>query len=530
MKRNAAIIAALIFVLMLTLTVGAADTPKQGGTIILGTIGDANTINPVLAQGETDMQYIDMVYEPLMILDRDTMKPVIGPLTTRYESSRDHLVWTFYLKKGVTFSDGHEFTAEDVKYTYEIIRDPKTNTVLRNRLDAVDTIKVIDKYTVQFRLKNPNPQFLGQTMNIHILPAHIFAGKAINTHPANQKPVGTGPFILKEWVRNDHATFVAREDYHRGRIYLDKVIYKVVPNQYALLAAAEAGDIDNATVPQSEVARIQKTASSKGLQLYSRWDFGYIYVGFNMAKAPFNDLRVRKALAMAVYKPAIIKVAFHGQGKPATSNIVPGVGWAYNAKIKDYEYSVTEAKKLLTEAGWVDQNGDGIREKNGKQLTFSVLTNKGNAGREKTAKMLQSFWKNVGAKVTVETLPWTTFTQEVFTKKNFDTVVQAWSGMGPDPDDFTLWHSSQIEDGFNYVSYKNPQVDALLEKARTTLDLAERKVAYDQVQQIIHDEYPYLFLMYTKGNSVFNAKIRGLYPNPLDTNYVKDWKDIYLVD
>lgn len=526
--RRLSIILAVLVVLGLSFGV-LAETPKQGGTLIFGAIGDAEVINPVLGSTDSASDYADMVYEAVMDIDPNTMEPVPGPLCESFEGSDDDLVWTFKLRKGIKFSDGHEFTAEDVKYTFEIITDPNTNTVRGYLMDPVEGIKIIDDYTVQFTLKYPFPDFLLGTMGgIAILPAHIYAGTDINTNPANQEPVGTGPFVLTEWVHDDHATFEAREDYHRGRIYLDKVIYKVVADSNALLAAAEAGDLDRADLPPAEVARMEKDAAGKGLKVYSRWDFGYTYIGFNMANPKFADLNVRKALAISIYKPAIVKVAYFGQGKPATSNIVPGIAWAYNSNIPEYEYNVEQAKKLLEQSGWVDTDGDGVREKDGEELEFTLITNKGNTAREKVLQLAQTFWKKIGVKVEIDALTWTTFITERVLAKDFEAIVLGWTGMGPDPDDYSLFHSNQIADGFNFVSYANPEVDKLLEEGRSTMDIEKRKRIYFKIQELIHDDYPYLFLMYSKGNSVFNEKIRGLTPSPL--GYISDWADIYMVD
>lgn len=526
---NRKFIVLLTVLLALSISLGVmAEEPKQGGTLILGQIGDAEVINPILGQTDSASNYAEMVYESVLDIERSTMEPIPGVLAESFEGSEDGLTWTFNLKKGIAFSDGHEFTAEDVKYTFEIITDPNTNTVRGYLMDCVDSIEVIDDYTIKFNLGYPFPDFLTGTMTMEILPAHIFDGTDINTNPANQNPVGTGPFLLDEWVHEDHATFVAREDYHRGRVYVDKVIYKVVANQNSLLAAAEAGDIDYAQVPPAEVTRIEKEADSKNLKLWTRWDFGYTYLGFNLEREMFQDVRVRKALAISIYKPAIVKVAYFGQGKPATSNIVPGIGWAYNSDIDDYEYNVDEAKRLLTEAGWVDTNGDGIREKDGQPLSFSLLTNKGNVAREKILPLVKTFWKKIGVDLEIDALTWVTFIQEKVFAKNFDAIILGWTGMGPDPDDYSLFHSSQIEDGFNFVSYKNPKVDELLVAGRTSMDIEKRKPIYDEIQQLIHDDYPYIFLMYSKGNAVFNEKIHGLNPNPLDSLFIADWKEIWI--
>lgn len=527
MKRTFTILLAVLLVLGLTFGV-LAENIKKGGTIILGAIGDAEVINDILGTTDSASDYADLVYEPVLTLDPISIEPIPGPITESFEGSEDGLVWTFYLKKGVNFSDGHELTAEDIKYTYEIITDPNTNTVRGYVMEPVESIKIINDYTVQFTLKYAYPDFLTGTMTFGILPAHLYEGTDINTNPHNQDPVGTGPFVLTEWLHDDHATFTAREDYHGGRPHLDKVIYKVVANQSALLAAAEAGDIDSAAVPPAEVARIEKDAAKKDLKLWTRWDFGYTYVGFNLADPMFEDVRVRQALGMAIYKPAIIKVAYYGQGKPATSNVVPGIQWAYNEDIADYEYNVEKAKKLLAEAGWVDTDGDGILDKDGKPFTFSFITNKGNTAREKTLQLVSTFWKKIGVNAEIDALTWTTFITERVLARNFQAIILGWTGMGPDPDDYALFHSSQIEDGYNFVSYVNPEVDELLVQGRTTMDIETRQPIYDKIQELIHDDYPYIFLMYTKANTVYRDNIRGLIPSPI--GFIHDWADIYIVE
>lgn len=529
MKKVLVMTLVALFIVTISCTI-FAEKPEQGGTFVFGSTGDAEVINPVISNTSTATDYESMVYESLIKINRSNMKPMAGPLTVSYKSSKDNLTWTFKLKKGINFSDGHELTTDDVKFTFDIMADPDTNTSLASQVEPIDKIEIIDDYTIAFKLKYPYPNFLTSTMTTGIIPAHIFRGTDINTNPANHQPVGTGPFILKEWNHNDHATFVAREDYHRGRVYLDKVIYKIVANQNALLAACESGDIDGAGIPKSEVERLQKVAPEKGLKVLSRWYFGYSYIGFNLQKDMFKDLRVRKALAISIYKPAIAEVAFFGQGKPATSTVPPGVKWAYNSNIPKYEYDIEQAKKLLTEAGWVDRDGDGIREKDGKELSFTIITNKGAVAREKVALLAQKFWKQIGVNCEVSFLNWSTFLTGKVLKKDFDAMVLGWSGRGPNPDDYPLFHSSQIDEGYNFVSYSNETVDKLLFEARTIMDLERRKEIYHKVQRIIHDDYPYVFLVYPKANAVFDEKVRGLNSNPLDRNFVADWKDIWIAN
>lgn len=526
-KKVVVFVVALVVVLLLSY-MGLAEEPRQGGTLILGTIGDADVINPVLAKTKTGDTYGSLIYESLMEIDPVTMEPVLGPLTENFEVSDGNQVWTFYLRRGVTFSDGHEFDAEDVEYTYHTLTDPNTNTVRSYMMGQVKEINVIDRYTIQFILKTPYPGFLTSTLaGMRILPAHLFEGTDINTSSYNHQPIGTGPFVLKEWIHDSHAIFEAREDYHQERAYLDRVVYKVVSNSNSLLAAAEAGDVDYAPVPASEVKRLSKTAEKNGLTLYSRRDFAYSFVAFNLQKEIFQDVQVRKALALAVYKPAIIKVAYFDQGQPATSNIVPGIGWAYNPNIPAYEYDLDEAKQLLDQVGWKKGVG-GIREKDGQKLTFTLTTNKGSVGRERTQRLLQTFWKKLGVEVRLESIPYVPFITEHVQKKKFDAVVLSWTGMGPDPDDYVLFHSTQAENGFNIGSYSNSEVDELLIKGRTTMSVEVRQPIYYRIQEIIHDDYPYIFLMYTHGNGIFNNKVRGIQPGPL--GYINDWTKVWIAE
>lgn len=522
------VVVVVAFIVLLMSSIGLAEEPRQGGALILGTIGDADVINPVLAKTKTGDTYSRLIYESLMEIDPITMEPVLGPLAENFEVLDGNRLWTFFLKRGVTFSDGHEFDAEDVEYTYQILTDPNTNTVRGYMMDQVTKINVLDRYTIQFVLKAPYPGFLTSTLaGMRILPAHLFKGTDINTNSYNHQPVGTGPFVLKEWVHDSHAIFEAREDYHRDRAYLDRVVYKVVSNSNSLLAAAEAGDVDFAPVPASEVKRLNTTAEKNGLKLYSREDFAYSYVAFNLQKELFKDVQVRKALALAVYKPAIIEVAYFNQGQPATANIVPGIGWAYNPNIPAYEYDLEEARRLLEEAGW-KKGVDGIREKDGQKLTFTLSTNKGSVGRERTQRLLQAFWKKIGVEAKIDSIPYVPFITDHVQNKKFDAIVLSWTGMGPDPDDYTLFHSSQIENGFNICSYSNPEVDELLVKGRTTMSVEVRQPIYYRIQEIIHDDYPYIFLMYTKGNGVFNKKVRGIQPSPL--GYISDWTKVWIAE
>jgi peptide/nickel transport system substrate-binding protein len=228
----------------------------------------------------------------------------------------------------------------------------------------------------------------------------------------------------------------------------------------------------------------------------------------------FGDKRVRQAIAYAIDKQEIVDGVLFGLGSPATGPYVPHT-WAYNTNVKKYEHNPEKAKKLLTDAGWRDTDGDGILDKDGRPFEFTILTNQGNSVRINTATIIQWRLEQIGIKVKVRTLEWATFINEFIDKRRFEAVILGWS-LGLDPDQYDIWHSSKTkEKEFNFVSYNNPEVDELLEKGRRKFDTEERKKAYFRIQEILADELPYIFLYVPDATPVVHARFKGIDPAPL---------------
>jgi peptide/nickel transport system substrate-binding protein len=232
---------------------------------------------------------------------------------------------------------------------------------------------------------------------------------------------------------------------------------------------------------------------------------------------------VRQAIAYGIDKQEIIDVVLFGLGSPATGPYVPNT-WPYNPNVKRYEYSPEKAKELLKEAGWKDTDGDGILDKDGVPFRFTVLTNMGNRLRMNTATIIQWRLEKLGIEVSIKALEWSTFINEFIDKRRFQAVILGWS-IGLDPDQYDIWHSGKTkEKEFNFASYANPEVDALLEKGRRSFDISERKKVYFRIQEILADELPYIFLYVPDATPIVSARFHGIEATPIGITYnLPEW-------
>jgi peptide/nickel transport system substrate-binding protein len=242
--------------------------------------------------------------------------------------------------------------------------------------------------------------------------------------------------------------------------------------------------------------------------LYKELGNSYTYLGFNLKRKPFDDVRVRKAFNYAIDKQEIIDGVLLGLGEPVSSPYKPGTRWS-NPKLSPYPYDPEKAKSLLAEAGYSDHDGDGIVDKNGQPLSFEILTNQ-NKEREMTAVLIQRRLKEIGVDVSIRVVEWATFISRFIKTGDFSAVVLGW-GLGQEPDQFNIWHSSQQEPGqFNFIGYKNPQVDHLLESGRLELDPDKRMKIYHQFAEILYQDSPIVYLFAGYGLPAIHKRVKGI--------------------
>jgi peptide/nickel transport system substrate-binding protein len=493
------------------------DIPAYGDALIAGSIGKPSVLISMLAGDSSSHQVAGLIFNGLIKYDTDLS--ITGDLAESWDISPDGLVITFYLKKGVKWTDGVEFTADDVMFGYKTIIKESTPTPYKEAYLQVSKAEVLDKYTFRVTYDKPFAPALATWGNLVVLPRHLLEGKDITKADFGRAPVGMGPYKFREWRSDDGVILDANTDYFEGRPYIDRYIYKVIPDTATMFLELQAGGVDMMGLTPIQYKKQTDTGFFRNNFQKFRYPVpSYTYMGFNLKHPFFKDKRVRQAIAHAIDKMEIVDVVLFGLGRPATGPYVPGT-WYYNPDVKKYGYNQEKAKKLLKEAGWEDADGDGMLEKEGRPFEFTILTNMGNNLRKNTATIIQWRLKKIGIKVNIRVLEWSAFINEFIDKRRFEAVILGWS-LGFEPDQYDIWHSSKTkEKEFNFVSYDNPEVDALLEKGRRTFDREERKKAYFRFQEILAEELPYIFLYVPDALPIVNSRFHGIKPTPIGISY-----------
>lgn len=496
---------------------GSTDTqPAYGDAIIIGSIGDASNLIPIISSDSASHEVAGFIYNGLVKYDKDYN--IVGDLAESWEVSDDNLTITFHLRKNVTWQDGVPFTSDDVMFTYRLMIDPNTPTAYAGDFLLVREAANPDPYTFIVTYKEPFAPAL-ISWGIWIMPRHLLSGKDITTSELGRKPVGTGPYRFKEWSTGEKIVVNSYHDYFEGRPYIDQVIYRIIPDTATMFLELKSGGVDWMGLSPIQYKRQTDDASfKKNFVTYKYLADGYTYLGFNLKDPKFTDIRVRHAISYAIDKREIIDIVLLGLGEVATGPYKPGT-WQYNGDVQQYDYDPEKAKALLAEAGWKDTDGDGILDKDGVAFEFTIVTNQGNELRAKSAELIQNKLKNVGIKVNIRIVEWAAFLSEFIEPRDFEAVILAWNIL-QDPDLYDVWHSSKVgPNELNHVSFSNPEVDRLLVEGRRTFDQDERKEYYDRFQEILADEAPYVFLYVPYALPVIQARFKGIEPAPAGISY-----------
>jgi len=494
---------------------GPDSGPAYGDLLIEASIGDASTLIPPLASDAPSHDVSGLIYNGLLKYDGDLN--LVGDLAESWEISEDGLVITFKLRRGVKWHDGAPFTAHDVMFTYRVMVDPKTPTAYGEDYKQVKKAEAVDDYTFRVTYPQPFAPALG-SWTLAILPRHLLEGRDITQSPLARRPVGTGPYKFQEWSAGDKIILSYNPDYFEGRPYLNGYIFLVKPDLATMFLELKAGNIDRMGLTPLQYKR--QTAYPKFQRLFNKYkyvSFSYTYLGYNLEDPRFADRRVRQALTHAINKQEIVEGVLLGLGQEATGPYKPGT-WFYNPDVPKFPYDPQQAKALLAEAGW-RPNSQGILEKDGKPFEFTILTNQGNDLRVRTGEIIQRRLREVGIVVKLRTVEWAAFIKEFIDKGRFEAVLLGWT-TGQDPDLYDIWHSSKTKPGeLNFIHYKNPEVDRLLEEGRHTFDREKRRQAYFRFQEILAEDQPYTFLFVPDALPAVHRRFRGIKPAPAGINY-----------
>ena len=508
---------------------------ESGGRIINASGADAGNLNPVTSCDSTVSTFWSHAMDTLADTDYNNPDDFRPMLAESWKLSDDKLTWHIKLRKGVLWHDftdpvtgkewkNKEVTAHDFKFYLDVIKDEKVDAVpLRGYFAQIKEIRVIDDYT--FDVVWSKPYFLSKDITLGLMPLarHLynadgkFDGAKFNDDAQRNKMIiGCGPYQFVSWEIGKRVVFKRFEKYYGKRLGImppiRQISYDIYKHPGPRLQALEAKELDALNLTPEQWRNNTKSAAFapeghlKKLQYPAR---AYNYIGLNLTNPVFADKRVRQALSHLVDRERILRDVYYGLARAVSGPFFPDSS-ACDKKIKPREFSVEKAKKLLAEAGWRDTDGDGILDKDGKPLRFTIMNPNVNTTYQKILPILKEDMAKAGVQMEALSLEWSVVLQRL-EKRHFDACMIAWtSSMRPDP--YQLWHSDHVGKPAtsNFISFRNKEADALIDAIRVEFDDATRQVLYHKFHQLIHEETPYLFLFSPMNLVAVSKRYRNL--------------------
>ncbi len=484
----------------------AAGAPQKGGQVIVGLSQEPTVFNPLKAHIEVDRGVHMCIFDALWRMNaQGQFSANLATQVPTVENggiSKDGLQYTIHLRRGVTWHDGAPFTAADVEFTYRYIMNPKFNAASRAGYDGVASLATPDPSTVKLTLSKPYAPMIALWGDTYIVPQHALSAVTdLNNNALDTAPVGTGPFKFAERQAGDHITLVANTKYHGVGPYLDRLIFKYIPDLTVMFTRFQTGDIDVTGLQGITVDHYDEARRLVGVKLYHDPTNFVEYIWFNLARPQFQEKAVREALYLGMDKQNYVQRIYYGVPPFAESYLAPS-SWAFNTNLPKHEYNPAKAKARLEEAGWKVAS-DGIREKNGVKLSFTNSTTAGNKVREQAQAFLQQTWRAIGVDMQIKDMPAAVVWGDYFFKSLFDSVTVGWNiwgEAGGDPNVLSWFGSKYIPvksgQGSNTTQYSNPKLDRLAEQGVSIVSQEQRKPIYQQIQAILREDLPVLPIFY----------------------------------
>jgi peptide/nickel transport system substrate-binding protein len=482
---------------------------------VFGVPTQPNSMDPLMAPDVYSRWATELVYDGLV--DVNDRLEVVPALASSWEVSVDGLVWTFNLRRDVRWRDGAPLTALDVRRTYESILDPSTAMTLpRSDYQGIVLVETPDAFTVRMTLRQTDASLLSK------LTVGIARPGPAGTQQSGQAAAleGAGPFVLREWLPGQRLVFAANPGYYGGAPGLDRLIWQVVPDPSAILLLLRTGGIDGALV---ETPRDADRLTAEGSLRAYPVDGGNLQVSLRLSDPLFQDVRVRRALALAVDRRGMVSGLVGGRGILSAGDILP-VSWAFNAAAASVNlYDPAEARRLLAEAGWLP-GGDGVMAKDGRRLAFTLFTDTGSELRREVALVLRQDWQAIGVAVDLEFVERNTLVVERVLRGQFQAALLQ-SSARVDPDLSRRFHSGAIQSGQNFLGYANLVLDSLLDRALLAPTPAARAPLYGEAQMLLARDAPQINLFYPTVYYVVRADMGGIRPSAMGPFWnVEEWE------
>jgi peptide/nickel transport system substrate-binding protein len=521
-RRLAAILAILLLTLACDRETPRTDTaapqvtatvddgrPQDGGTLVRRLESDVVTINPVTVSTIYDRWVVEYLFTPLIYLDQD-LQPIPG-LAESWDVSEDGRLYRFELNEKATFSDGTPVRASDVLFTLQKIVDPKSEAVqivgAFEHLDLTKT-KVVDDHTIEIAFREPLASQLIRFNDVNVIPAHVY-GKGNFRDDYNLTAVGSGPYRLVKREPGKEIVIERREDFWGQKPPLQRVVFKVMGDLGMGWSALRRGDIDETRMASDVWFRESSNRElAKTIDLKRFYTLSYNFIAWNGRDPVLGDKRIRRALTMCIPIEAVIQQLAHGTARAMTGPFTPD-DFAYNPTVPPTRYDLEGARQLFTTAGWLDSNKDGVLDKRGKPLKLELLIMSGSAATNQFAQMMQAEMKKVGVDLEIATVDPPIAIQRIL-GGNYQAAYMGFD-LDNDPDPFNVLHSSQFPPrGQNFVFYRNPEVDRLIDAARRELDRSKRKDMYWRIHEIVAEDQPYTWVMQVSSKWGLSKRVRGV--------------------
>ncbi len=529
----------------------AAHGPQDVEALRLCYPNDPDTLNPITASDTVSEAFQRQVYEFLAdrsYPDPDQWRPM---LATHWEFDEKNLEYTIHLRHGVmwhpmSLPDGTplpdaEMTAADVKFTFDCILNKHVEAAsLRNYYENPEAkdesqrykikVTIVDKYTVKVRWTEPYFQSMEFTLGIPVIPRHVFSvdrhgdpialnyslrefGEGFNNHWANTRMCGTGPMMYKSWVRGQRLQLVRNPRYWGEPFHFKRIVYHCIPNANTSTHKAMLNELDFVSIADKDqyVQCKQDPSVLAGRVKLAEYPYpGYRYIGYNLRRPVFQDVRFRRAISHAIPVHKIIDEVFLGLASPVAGPFMPGSS-ACDSRIKALAYDLDESRRLLAEAGWKDVDQEGVLKKQIRGVwvpaRFDLMIYADASSYLTIAKIIQENCRKIGVVVQITTTKWALMLDKL-NNKEFDAAMLGWAtSWRADP--YQLWHGSLADQPFssNFVGYRNPRVDKLIDQLRVTIDEQKQIPLYHEIHRLIYDDQPYSFLFADVATAAYDARL-----------------------
>ncbi len=497
--------------------VDPADVPeaeRYGGTVVVGGLGEIQTMNAFVSSDYmTDQVQAYVLFMTLLRYD-ERLDP--APYLARgWEVSPDGNEVVFELRTDVRWHDGTPTTAYDVAFTFDRVKDPDVPYPSRSSFDHWETAEVLGPHRIRFTLR-PHADFLNGWTALPIMPRHILKDvppAELATHPfGTSEPIGNGPFRFVEHRPGDRWTFEANPDFPEelgGRPYLDRLVYRVIPNETTLFAELRSGGVHMYVRVAPEL--VEQVIEDPELRLVAFPFPNYSFIAWNSRRPFFEHAAVRRALTMAIDREEIVEAVRHGLATPAAGPVGPW-HWAYDSARRPLPHLPDSAAVLLERAGWVDSDGDDVREKDGVRFSFELATNESRE-RRSIAELVQRYLANVGVEARPRVREHQSLVADVTSpERRFDAFLLSWQ-QGFVLDERDQWACDRIGRPLQFTSYCNPVLDAVMDSIPRSTDRTDQGRLLRRYNELLANDQPFTFLYVERRADALRRSLQGVAPD-----------------